>query len=547
MMAVLVLAGCPGAPGATTTMLALHAAWPLSAQRTLIGAECDPDGISLLPPAPIEPDGPPRGLGHLAVPGRRGAHALHEAFWRQLVFTDGASAPGRGPYGRRALLPGFTDPPVEAAQFARVWKVLAGEFAGIGAHGHDVLVDVGRSAAAGPGALLAQRADAVVLVARTTIPSMRAATVQLRALADRFGAQGLGLVLIEEQHRAEQVMGVLERAGLRVPLVGTLPYVPRQALSLASGREGGLERGELVKAARSVAERLAQQINYPAPVQAGPDAESGGARVRGGLRKLLARRRARTSAHAAADQRLPRPAVEARPQIEQQSPRAVPESGQAGGGRRVGSVRLLDRALRTLAGHCVQQRQRLPVLRGARVTAHTVQILPDASGPGPYPFTEWAPEGWWSLPPSAALLEEEPAARLAVPYPGLVTLGSGPEGDHLLAELHRLRALLLHGDGEQARSIARAVALEAATSPTCQGLEILTVGLGEDLPRLVPHARLRCLPSVRAAAGAIGEVLLAGHQQAPPSTPPAPQGVPGLLICSAHATAGDAAELADAL
>ncbi len=42
-MAVIALAGCSGAPGVTTSALALLLAWPLEPGRRMILAECDPD------------------------------------------------------------------------------------------------------------------------------------------------------------------------------------------------------------------------------------------------------------------------------------------------------------------------------------------------------------------------------------------------------------------------------------------------------------------------------------------------------------------------
>lgn len=47
-MAVIALAGLPGAPGVTTTALALQRSWPLEGDRRMLVAECDPDGGAVL-------------------------------------------------------------------------------------------------------------------------------------------------------------------------------------------------------------------------------------------------------------------------------------------------------------------------------------------------------------------------------------------------------------------------------------------------------------------------------------------------------------------
>ncbi|UNZ21395.1 hypothetical protein [Streptomyces sp. 891-h] len=258
-MTVVALAGCPGSPGATTTMLALQAAWPLPEGRTLIAAECDPEGGSVLTGALQGRLGTGLGLGNLTLPGRRGAKELHEAFWSELVFIeDDKQAQQRT---GRTVLPGFANPLVESPGFAPVWGLLAEEFAGIESHRHDVLVDLGRSGAFGPSGVLARRADAVILVARTTLPSLHAAAVRLEGLREHI--RHLGLVLIEEEHRAAYALAELRKQrDLQVPLVATLPYAPKQARVYSHGAtpERRFERSRLMLAARTLAEALVRQI-----------------------------------------------------------------------------------------------------------------------------------------------------------------------------------------------------------------------------------------------------------------------------------------------
>ncbi len=259
-MAVVALAGTTGAPGVTSTALALQAALTLLPGRRMITAECDPDGGAVLYGALQGRLGDRHGLHNLVTAGRRGAAAFTEAFWRQLIdLTDDGSAED-GP-GDRLLLPGFAEP-AQALGFAPLWEMLAAQFVGIGPHGHDVLVDLGRGGVFGPSGVLARRADAVVLVARTTMLGARSAAVRLEALREEI--PHLGLLLIEEEYPADYVLQVLRKErGLRPSLVGVLPHRPRQARVFSHGAEPDrrFARGELMRAARTVAETVQRQLD----------------------------------------------------------------------------------------------------------------------------------------------------------------------------------------------------------------------------------------------------------------------------------------------
>ncbi|MFE6164074.1 hypothetical protein ACFQ7F_34745 [Streptomyces sp. NPDC056486] len=210
-----------------------------------------------------------------------------------------------------------------------------------------------------------------------------------------------------------------------------------------------------------------------------------------------------------------------------------------------GSVDLLDRALRTLGHHAARQNLDLPAVRGARVTARTVELLLDTEAAEPLaPFTA-AADGRWKLDETHPLLTSTEAHDTPAPYPGLVTLGTEPDGSQMLLNLPAVRCLLLDGDDEDVRDTARVIALEAATSAWCDHAEILTVGLGSELPALLPQGRMRVVPHLRAAQSELGELLLDYHQQTQDDEQPDP--LPWLLICAAEATPHDAQHLADAL
>ncbi|GGO58996.1 hypothetical protein [Streptomyces lasiicapitis] len=268
-MSVIALAGCSGAPGVTTSALALLLSWPLQPGRKLVLAECDPDGSGVLYGLLQGSVGDRYGLRNLSVASRKGE--LVEAFWRQLIDVsaeDGRQASPRD----RLVLPGVTDP-AQWAGLGPAWEDLSKLFTGIGNQGaqaHDVLVDLGRSGAFGPSAALAQRADALVVVVRNTMRSVQAAQMRVEALEEKVG--NIGVLMIDE---GPYPAGEVQRL-LRVPVVATLPYAPREARVLSDGAEQprNFTRSALMKAARSASTVLEQRAALRrarlAPRYAGP-------------------------------------------------------------------------------------------------------------------------------------------------------------------------------------------------------------------------------------------------------------------------------------
>ncbi|MGY3340999.1 nucleoid-associated protein YgaU/DNA-binding SARP family transcriptional activator [Streptomyces filamentosus] len=238
-----------------------------------------------------------------------------------------------------------------------------------------------------------------------------------------------------------------------------------------------------------------------------------------------------------------------------------------------GSLQLLDLALRTLAHHAAQQNIPLPAATGARITARTVELLLPAQGqddgddngdgdgdgdgellpPGEEPaagnealapFTAEAP-GRWVLDRAQDLLDPDTATDVPAPYPGLVTLGTDPDGNHLLINLNASRVLLLDGHPTAVRDTARVLALEAATSTWSDHAEIITVGLGDELPHLLPQNRLRTAPHLAAARADLAELLLEQRQEADGDD--APPRMPWTLVCAAAIEEDEARLLADTL
>ncbi|WP_316525018.1 hypothetical protein [Kitasatospora brasiliensis] len=250
-MAVIAVVGGPGAPGATTTALALLLAWPLAPGRRMLLVEADPDGGAVLAGALEGRVEAVYGLRNLAVADRRGL--LAQTIWEQLIDLS--------PEGNaeRLLLPGLTDP-TQAPGLAYTWEPLADLLHGVEQQGYDVIVDLGRSGATGHSAVLARRADVVAATVRTTLRGLSSARPRLAALAEDLaaagtGADALGLLLVSEgpYSRAE----VSRELGL--PVLGVLPHAVRTAKVLSDGgdtTDRRFIRSELMRTARSAADEV---------------------------------------------------------------------------------------------------------------------------------------------------------------------------------------------------------------------------------------------------------------------------------------------------
>ncbi|MGP3777054.1 hypothetical protein ACTWJ8_40100 (plasmid) [Streptomyces sp. SDT5-1] len=261
-MAVIALAGLPGAPGVTTSALALHRCWPLEDGRSVLLAECDPDGGAVLAGALGGSLAADVSLRNLAV-SLRGEQSLREAFWTQLLRL---SHDGWGTDGRRVLLPGLTEPS-QAPSLAQEWGELAETFVGIDQKSrtpHDVFIDLGRNGVYGPSRILAQRSDLVLLVVRGTLRSLHAAKsrmAMLRAVLDGNAdrpSPALGLLLITEGPYG--IREVEEQMQTRV--VATLPYRPAEAAVLSDGaaQDRKFAKGPLMRAAQAACTPLRQQV-----------------------------------------------------------------------------------------------------------------------------------------------------------------------------------------------------------------------------------------------------------------------------------------------
>jgi len=256
-MAVLALTSAKGAPGVSTTALAMTLLWP----RAALLAECDPAGGSSVLAGylrgTVEHS---RGLLPLALAQRH--EALEQALWPQTVPLTGdphAASVAAGA-GDRWLLPGLSDA-AQAPSTAALWGPLGSLLASLERAGTDVIVDAGRLGTAHAPIALLRQADLVLLVMGTNLTAVAAAKARLNLLREDLSVTGsagrldghlssLGLLLVGEG-RPYSAKAISAACG--VPVVASLAWEPASAEVLAAGATPGrrFDSSPLVRSTRA--------------------------------------------------------------------------------------------------------------------------------------------------------------------------------------------------------------------------------------------------------------------------------------------------------
>jgi hypothetical protein len=248
-VALIAVAADKGAPGVTTTCVALAAVWP----RPVLLAECDPAGGDLACRLPAAGGGrldPGRGLLSLAVAGRRGLGP-----GQILEHTQKLS-------GGLDVLAGVVTAE-QGAGLEPLWGPAGSALAQL--PGLDVIADCGRIGADGPPYDLFAYASAVVLVTRDTLGEVvrlrERVTAVTTALARRHRSSTPVAVVVVAGHRRfhaalSEVRHALGPDGA-ARVVGGLAYDPASAEALRGEWGGRLNRSLLLRTARDVAGRLA--------------------------------------------------------------------------------------------------------------------------------------------------------------------------------------------------------------------------------------------------------------------------------------------------
>lgn len=177
-MAVIALTSAKGAPGVTTTALALTALWP----RTAILLEADMSGSSSILAGYLRASTThTRGLLGLALAHRQ--RPIHvDDLWDQTIPLGPAD---------KHLVPGIADP-VQAAGLTSMWGFLAEILTALERDGVDVIIDAGRMGAAHTPPTLLRAADMVLLVTGSRLPDIAATKPRHAALLTDLETAGTG-------------------------------------------------------------------------------------------------------------------------------------------------------------------------------------------------------------------------------------------------------------------------------------------------------------------------------------------------------------------
>jgi cellulose biosynthesis protein BcsQ len=255
-MGLVSLISAKGAPGVTTTSLALAALWP----RQVLLADCDPAGgdVALRMPGeggePLDRD---RGLLSLAAVSRRGLTGVQVREHIQRLE------------GGLEVLAGVRSPE-QAAASGHLWASLGSALDAM--DGTDVIADCGRLAGEADSALampVLRSSRLVVLVTRPEAAEVIHLRERIEALSESLRSRAvdgvpLGALVVAsptDKRGVEGVRQVLARDDLPVTFLGHVAYDERgAALFHGDPPPGRLEKLLLVRSAREVATRLAQGL-----------------------------------------------------------------------------------------------------------------------------------------------------------------------------------------------------------------------------------------------------------------------------------------------
>jgi MinD-like ATPase involved in chromosome partitioning or flagellar assembly len=278
-MGLIVVAADKGAPGVTTTALALAAVWP----RSVLLAECDPAGGDLayrFPAADGQRLDPRRGMLSLAVTVRHGIQPGQ--VWEHTQKLHG---------GIDVLL-GVTNAE-QGASLSMFWGQLGRVLAAVPQA--DVIADCGRLGTDGPAIDLLAEASQVILLTRAEVGEvirLRDRAVALAAAIEKRGRRGFtaDVVVIADQKnfKAElaEVDQVLSQGMAPARVFGGIAFDPRAAGLLRGPWGGKLDKSLLVRSVREIAGQVvatmpAQAVaalpgpgsRPPVAAQAAPQAE----------------------------------------------------------------------------------------------------------------------------------------------------------------------------------------------------------------------------------------------------------------------------------
>jgi len=246
-----------GAPGVTTTALALAAVWP----RPAVLAECDPAGGDIVF-ALRRDDG-------AALAGDRGIVSLATALRVPGTGTD-VLAHTQVVDGGLPLLVGVSSP-AHANALSGSWRAIGAALAACEA---DVFADCGRLGANTVADDVLDACDRLLLVCRATPATVAHTRSILELIRARHPRLPLSLVVIGDADAPTQVAAALRGLG-ELDVLGPLAFDPDAAAGLAGRWTRRLDRSPLVVSARHLARAVDARLPHHrdvSPAAAAPQA-----------------------------------------------------------------------------------------------------------------------------------------------------------------------------------------------------------------------------------------------------------------------------------
>ncbi|MDO8119708.1 hypothetical protein Q6346_00095 [Isoptericola sp. b490] len=243
-MTSLALCSASGAPGVTTTALALTWIWPRVANgRGVVLVDADPSGSGLLGGA-LRAQVPPD-AGLLALAADSGPLTVDRFLAHTLALDAG---------GNRSVLPGISDP-VQARALSTVWSAFDDLAVDLHLAGVDTVVDAGRLGhRSEPSELLAD-ADVVAIALDPTVAASVAVAAALRPLTAMRAPRRAPVPFVVGEGRPYTAREIESALGVDV---ATVALDSRAATALGAGEpgEGRLDRSVLLRSVRALAETL---------------------------------------------------------------------------------------------------------------------------------------------------------------------------------------------------------------------------------------------------------------------------------------------------
>lgn len=223
-MAVIALASFSGAPGVTTTALALTFAW----HRPALLVEADTAKTSSVLFGYLRGQLPhATGMTNLAIAQQNGALTADTIMEQRVPLTD-----------QRDVILGFTN--VAAGQGTNsLWGPLGAVLSTLDGAGTDVIVDLGRISARDPRIPLLQIADSVLLVMHPSLPDIFATSAAAGELREQLEAAGhrdyLDLLLVDAPFETWN-RGEISKH-LHAEVTAEIKHDPRGAATFSIGLE----------------------------------------------------------------------------------------------------------------------------------------------------------------------------------------------------------------------------------------------------------------------------------------------------------------------